>query len=80
MSEPGSGGVTGLTVGVQEAPRVVRVGNSLYVAIPRRISRLLGIKVGDRMAMIVEGSVIRMSRCNLAEIVGAMQARRPGGI
>jgi len=67
-----------LTVQVQEAPRVVRVGNALYVAIPRRICRLLGIKAGDRMAMIVEGSVIRMTQYNMGEIIGAMMARRPG--
>jgi antitoxin component of MazEF toxin-antitoxin module len=62
---------------IQEAPRVVRQGNALYVCIPKGIARLLGIRVGDRLAMIVEGSVIRMSRFNLNEVIGVMLARRP---
>ena len=66
---------TSLTV--QESPRVVRVGNSMYVAIPRRVARLLGIRIGDRMAMTVQGSVISMSRCNYTEFLAAMAVRRP---
>ena len=55
-----------------------KIGNSLYVTIPRRVARLLNIRAGDRLVMVVEGSVIRMTRANFREIIGAMLARTPG--
>jgi antitoxin component of MazEF toxin-antitoxin module len=66
---------TGLTVAVQAASRVTRVGNALHISIPMKMARLMGLHAGDTIAMVLEHNVIRLAKCNFFEVIGMLTSR-----
>jgi hypothetical protein len=67
-----------------EVGRIIRIKTSFYMAIPRPIADQVGMRAGDRMAIITDGRTIAAAKIPIHEIVNrallakALDARAEG--
>jgi antitoxin component of MazEF toxin-antitoxin module len=55
--------------------RLVKVGNSLYAAIPRRMATLLKVFRGDAVKLELDGQTLKLTPLEAREIGPSEQAR-----